>query len=186
MSTLDNMRQYLSALSIPSEQKRYAMNFCKKMDYLNNLHNIAAQETGEYICTGYGNVNSKICFVFKDKDSYDVLKPLIQEILDKFHINLWDIYVTFLNKTKSEYSKKYSFLSNEIHAVGSELLYIFDKDDNIYKDIVSHFLVRNIPLPAKYFFVDIQKLASMDTEVRKELWNVFRYLINYKEIGQEE
>lgn len=182
---LNNVRQYLSVLSIPTEQKRYAMNFCKKIEYLNELHNIAVQDTKEYVCTGYGNVNSKICFVFKDKNSYDTLRPLLQEILDKFHINIWDVYVTFVNKTKTEYNKKYSFLANEIYAIGSGLLYVFDNDDVIYKEIVDSFVTRNLTFPEKHFMIDIQKLTSSDTEVRKELWNIFKYLINYKEIEQE-
>lgn len=183
---MDDMKQYLSALEIPSEQKRYVMNFCKKAYYLNELHEIVAKDTNENINTGSGNVNSKICFVFKDKNSYEIIRPLLQEILDKFHINIWDIYITFVNKTQVDYSKKYSFLINEIHAVNPGLLYVFDKDDDTYKDIVSSFLVRNIVLPEKYFFIDVQKLASSDTEIRKDLWNTFRYLINYKEIEQEE
>lgn len=183
---LDNVRQYLSALSISTEQKRYAMNFCKKIDYLNELHDIAVKETKEYVCTGYGNVNSKICFVFKDKDSYNAMRPLLQETLDKFHINIWNVYVTFVNKTQAEYTKKYSFLVNEIHAVNPGLLYVFDDNDEMYKDIISHFLVRNIALPEKYFMIDSQKIASSDIEVRKELWNTFRYLINYKEIEEEK
>lgn len=183
---LDTMRQYLTALPIEAEQKRYTMNFCKKMQYLNELHMSAAQETNGYVCTGYGNVNSKICFVFRDKNSCDVIRPLIQDILDKFNVNTWDVYMTFVNKTAEEYSKKHSYLVNEIHAVNPKLLYVFDKDDTMYKDIVSSFLVRNIALPDKHFAVDVQKLASSEVSVRQELWSIFRYLINYKEIEQEE
>lgn len=183
---LNKMRQYLSGLMISSDQKRYAMNFCKKMKYLDELRSVAIQDTNEYICTGYGNVNSKICFVFKDKKTYDVIRSLIQDVLDKFKINSWDVYVTFVNKTEKEYNKKYSYLANEIHAIGSGLLYVFDKDDTLYNEIINAFTVRNIPLPEKHFVIDAEKLASSDTKVRKELWNVFKYLINYKEIEQED
>lgn len=183
---MDNMRQYLSALNISSEQKRYAMNFCKKIQYLNELHELASKEVNDYIQVGYGNVNSKICFVFKDKDSCDAIRPLIQSVLDKFNINTWEVYITFVDKTVKDYSRKYSFLVNEIYAVNPSILYVFDKDDNMYKDIISSFLVRNIALPNKYFLVDIQKLLSTDTGIRQELWNIFRYLINYKETKQEE
>lgn len=179
---LDKMRQYLSALTIPSEQKRYAMNFCKKMKYLNELQTIAIQDTNEYICTGYGNINSKICFVFKDKTTYDVIKPLIQNVLDKLNVNSWDVYITFVDKTKSEYNKKYSFLINEIHAVGAKLLYVFDKDDVMYNQIINAFDLRNVNLPDKHFLIDVQKFASTDEEDRKYLWNMLKYLINYKEI----
>lgn len=183
---LDNMKQYLSALPISVEQKRYAMSFCKKMEYLNELRDIAIQDTKEYICTGYGNVNSKICFVFKDKNNCDIIRPLIQDIIDKFNINVWDIYFTFVNKTQVDYQKKYSYLANEVHAVGSKLLYVFDKDDTMYKEVINAFTIRNIDLPEKHFLVDVQKLASSDVNIRQELWNIFKYLINYKETEQEE
>lgn len=184
---LERMKQYLSsALSIPSEQKRYTMNFCKKINYLNELHAVAIQDTNEYVCTGFGNVNSKICFVFKDKEVYEIVRPLIQETLDKFHINAWDVYVTFVNKTKSEYSKKYSFLVNELHAINPSLMYIYDNDEVMYDEILEEFQKRNIALPSKHFLVDIQQLGSVEIEVRKALWNIFKYLINYKEIEQED
>ncbi len=183
---LDNMKEYLSALAIPSEQKRYTMNFCKKINYLNDLHALAAQETNEYICTGFGNVNSKICFVFKDKNTYEIIRPLIQETLEKFHINAWDVYVTFVNKTTTEYAKKYSFLVNELHAVKPGLLYVFDNDEVMYNEIVNAFGHRNVTLPERHFAINIQKLGSSEVAIRKELWSVFRYLINYKEIEQEE
>lgn len=182
---LDKVRQYLSALSIESEQKRYAMNFCKKMKYLDELRDVAIQDTGSYICTGYGNVNSQICFVFTDKQAHDVVKPLIQDTLDKFHVNSWDVYITFVNKTQVEYSKKYSFLANEVHAIGSKLMFVFDKDTAVYDKILEAFNSRNISLPEKHFLIDVHKLASTDPEDRKVLWNSFRYLINYKEIEQE-
>jgi hypothetical protein len=183
---LNEMRQYLTALDIPPEQKRYTMNFCKKMQYLNELHMLASQETGGYVCTGYGNVNSKICFVFKDKNSCDTLRPLIQDILDKFNVNTWDVYMTFVDKTEKEYPKKYSFLVNEIHAINPGLLYVFDKDNSIYLEMHRAFIDRNIDWPEKFFNITVEYLASTDKEVRKLLWRDFRYLINYKEIEQEE
>ena len=107
-------------------------------------------------------------------------------ILDKFNINTWEVYITFVNKTAKDYSRKYSFLVNEIYAVNPELLYVFDTDDIMYNDIINAFLTRNVSLPNKHFLVDTQKISSTDTNIRKELWNIFRYLINYKETKQEE
>ena len=183
---LDDMRQYLSGLNVDVDQKRYAMNFCKKMQYLDELRDIAVQDTNSHICTGYGNVNSQICFVFTDKKTYDIIKPIINEILEKFHINLWNIYITFINKTQDEYNKKYSFLANEINAIGANLVFVFDKDNVAYNEIINAFNVRNITLPEKHFFIDMQKIISTETEDRKMLWSFFKYLINYKEIEQEE
>lgn len=183
---LSEMKQYLSALEIDIEQKRYAMNFCKKMQYLDKLRNIAIQDTNEYVCTGYGNVNSKICFVFNNLQAYETLKPIINETLEKFRMNIWNVYITFIDKTKVEYNKKYSYLANEINANGANLMFVFDKDETNYNKIIEAFNSRNIALPEKHFFIDVHKFASTELEDRKVLWNSFRYLINYKEIEQED
>ena len=37
--------------------------------------------------------------------------------------------------------------------------------------------------PAYIHFIDINKMAVDDVTTRKELWNKFRYLINYKDIS---
>ena len=86
---IDKMRQYLSGLDIDTEQKKYAINFCKKVQYLDTLHNVAIDNTNNYVNTGYGNVNSQICFVFNNKEEYKVLKPAIVEMLEKFNINIF-------------------------------------------------------------------------------------------------
>jgi hypothetical protein len=180
---LNNLRSFLSGLSVPVEQKRYTMNFFKKTAYLNELHELAIKDTGEHINVGYGNVNSKICFVFKNPESYNTIKPLIDNILEKFEVNSWDVYITFVDKTKNEYDKKYSFLVNEIHAVGSQLLYVFDKDNTTYLDIIRAFVEHNIDFPETHKGIELEYLASTDIEVRKLLWHDFKYLINYKEIN---
>lgn len=183
---LNRVKQYLSGLNIDVDQKRYAMNFCKKMQYLDELRSIAIQDTGQYVCSGYGNVNSQICFVFTNKQAYEIIKSIITEVLEKFHLNIWNVYITFVDKTDNEYSKKYSLLVNEIHAVGANLVFVIDKNEDIYNRIIETFNTRNIALPQKHFFVDVHKLASTEPEDRKVLWNSFKYLINYKEIEQEE
>lgn len=182
---MSDMKQYLSALDIPLEQKRYVMNFCKKIEYLDELHDAATKDTQGYVCSGFGDFNSNICFVFKDSHMYDIVRPLIQEVLDKFDINAWSIYVTFVNKTQKEYSKKYSFLVNELHAINPKALYVFDNDDVSYNTIIKTFGSYGITLPEKHFMINVQDLASTDIDIRKHLWYAFRYLINYKEIKQE-
>lgn len=183
MSRTDDMRQYLLSLNAPSEDKRYTIYFCKKMEYLNSLKDIMVQETKEYVSMGYGNVNSKICLAVKNEKVFNTIKPLIQNVLDKFGINFWDVYITFIDKTQSPYDKKYELFINEINAIKPKLLYIFDKDDTGFKEIENHSMKLNIPMPERSFFVDAEKLVSEDVKVKQELWNVFRYFINYKDIN---
>ena len=182
---MSDMKQYLSSLDIASEKKRYVMNFCKKIEYLDELHDAATRDIQGYVCSGFGDFNSNICFVFKDSYMYEVVRPLIQEILSKFNIDTYDIYITFINKTQQEYSKKYSFLVNELHAIGPKALYVFDNDNVSYDTIIKTFGSYGMALPEKHFIVNAQDLASTDIDTKKHLWNVFRYLINYKQIKQE-
>lgn len=185
MSSLDDMRQYLLPLDTTAEDKRYAMYFCKKLNYLNELRNAIIKDTNEsYISMGYGNVNAKICIVVKDEEMFNIVKPLIQDILERFDVNFWNIYVTFIDKTKTPYKEKYELLVNEINAIKPNLMYVIDKDDTMYLEMIRSFCTLNIDFPEKYFFIDLEYLASTDIEVRKLLWRDFRYLINYKEIEQ--
>lgn len=185
MSSLEDMRQFLLSLNTATEDKRYTMYFCKKLSYLNELRNAIVKETNDdYVSMGYGNVNSKICIVVKDEQTFNIIKPLIKEILEQFDINFWNIYVTFIDKSKSPYKDKYNLLVHEINAIKPNLLYVFDKDDTMYLEMTRAFCTLNIDFPEKYFFIGLEYLASTDIEVRKLLWRDFRYLINYKEIEQ--
>lgn len=184
MSKLDDMRNYLLPLNTSAEDKRYTMYFCKKLSYLNQLMNVITKEINDYVSMGYGNVNAKICIVIKDEAMFSIIKPLIRDVLEQFGINFWNIYVTFIDKTETPYKEKYGLLVNEINAIGPSLLYVIDKDKTSFDDISNYFNSYNISMPQKSFFVDVQKLGSTDENIRRELWAVFRYLINYKEIEQ--
>lgn len=179
---LAETKEYLLSLNINPDDKRYAMSFCKKMDYINDLINKVISDTHEHVSIGYGNVNSKICFVVKDENTFEIIKPLIQEILEKFHLNFWNVYVTFVDKTKTEYANKYTCLINELHAIKPGVMFVVGHDDKQYNEICNAFTNANIALPKTHFYIDIQKLGSTEPATRKELWMKFKYLINYKEI----
>lgn len=178
----NKMRQYLlDSVDIEQGMKVYAMNFCKKNEYLNGLRDTVVNEIHETVTVGYGNVNSKICIVFSDENSFQLVKPVIQEILEKYRLNLWDIYVTFVNKTVSDYPGKYAYLVNELYAVGSQVIYVIDKDDNIFNNIQRAFSVMNVPSPTnRMYFVSTLDICSTDEEVKKDLGRMFKFLINYR------
>ena len=73
MSDIDDMKQYLLSLNIPSKDKRYTMNFCKKMEYLDNLKQITIKELHEPVISGYGNVNSQICIITNRNQFFNCL-----------------------------------------------------------------------------------------------------------------
>jgi hypothetical protein len=180
------MKDYLSNLPIPTEQKQYAMSFYNKITHLDKLHSIATNIVHSYVRTGYGNVNSKICFVFRNKEIYDIIYKEISSILDRFQINIWDIYITFVDKTKNDYKEKFYYLVSELHTINPNLVYVFDIDDNYYNTIQNYYKIQNITLPDKMFFANMQKIQLTDEKIRQELWNIFKYLINYKELKKEE
>lgn len=177
---LSEIRNYLTNLNIPSEEKSTAMNFCKKMQYISSLGETVCKETHEHVSFGYGNPNSKICLIVNSEQSFTVIKPLIQEILDKFGLEFWDVYVTFVHKTKCPYPKEMNLLMHEIHAVNPGVVYVFDSNDTNLNLLQHEYGLNNLQVP-KMFFVDVVKLTQTDTETRKELWQLFKYLINYKQ-----
>lgn len=178
---LNKVQGYLSDLSIDVKDKRYSMNFCKKNEYIQSIMQQAIQETQTHMSFGYGNVNSNICFVVNDETMFNDIKPLVQEVLDKFDINFWDIYVTFIYKTSKVYNRCINLLMNEINAVSPKIIYVFDKDEKALNALLNEFTKYGVT-PPKYYYVNIDKLSEKTVEVKRELWKMFRYLINYKEI----
>ena len=185
MSDINDMKQYLLSLNIPSKDKRYTMNFCKKMEYLDNLKQITIKELHEPVISGYGNVNSQICIITKNEKALNVIKPLLQNVLDKFHINMWDIYLTYVDKTTTEYNRKFSYLAHELSAIGAKIIYYIDNDENNYNALLNAFQTDNIKLSADIHYINVTKLGSSDIEDRKELWESFKHMINFREIIKE-
>lgn len=182
----ENMKTYLSSLSIPQEEKRYVMNFCKKKQYLEKLSDKVAKETHMDVTSGYGDMNSKIFFVFNNVDTFGVAKPFIQEKLDMFDVNFWQIYVTFINKVKKDYAFKYDVIASELSAIKPNLLYVFDKDKAAYDNIINALNSFQLPIPERHFFVDIMDINSDDKNIQHKLWHTLRYLINYKEFEENK
>ena len=180
---VDNTRQYLLASNAVSKQdKEYTLNFCKKTEYLEQLKQSLINELHETVASGYGDVNSNICFVFESENAFQLLKPALQSIFEIVKLNFWDVYITFANKTTTDYPNKYGFLMHEIHAVSPKVLYVVGETDESYNMLNRAFAVAKVNHPAnKAFYITPQLMCSTDEQSRKELWRVFRYLVNYKE-----
>ena len=180
---VDNTRQYLLANDTVSKQdKEYALNFCKKTEYLEQLKCALINELHETVASGYGDVNSNICFVFESEAAFQLLKPVLQDMLETVKLNFWDVYITFVNKTQTEYANKYGFLMHEVHAVAPKVLYVIGDTDESYNTLNRAFAFAKVNHPSqKAFRVTPQLLCASDEQNRKELWKMFRYLVNYKE-----
>ena len=184
MNTND-LKQYLLSLDTASEDKNYSMMFYKKLQYLESIKQTAINDLHCHISSGYGNVNSKICFVFNNENTLKIIKPLIQDILDKLKINLWSIYITFLDKTEDEYSKKYNYLMNELNCINPDIIYVFDNNDSCVNQLKQEFTKYNIYKHNNFFqFIDIKLLSSSELNDRKLLWDSFKYMIGYKDIDR--
>lgn len=180
---IDTLKQYLLSLNTASADKKYVMDFYKKSKYLESLKQEAINDLHCHISSGYGSVNSNICFIFSDEKSLSVIKPLVQEVLEKLTMNFWGIYTTFIDKTNQDYSKKYNYLMNELNCIKPSIVYMFGKDQLNLDRLKQEYAKYNISVSPNYFqFVDIQQLASSEEKDRMALWNVFKYMIGYREI----
>ena len=181
-NSISNIKQYLiNNDSISKQDKNYTINYCKKIEYMEQLKQVLINDLHETVYSGYGNVNSNICFVFESKEEFESIKPELQSILEKVKLNFWDVYITFVNKTESNYDNKYIYLMHEINAVSPKILYVLGKTDNSYNNINKSFTLNKINHPSdKTFFIPLMQLCELNEEKKAKLWNVFRYLINYK------
>ena len=181
--SINDLKQYLLSLNTASCDKRYTMNFYKKIEYLESLKHEAINDLHCNISSGYGNVNSEICFIFSNEQRLLIIKSLIQDILEKLKMNFWSIYTTFIDKSSQEYPKKYNYLMNELNAIKPSIIYVFDNNKNCIDILKQEYCKYNISIPNNYFqFVNIQQLSSSKEEDRIALWNVFKYMIGYREI----
>lgn len=178
----ETFKAYLSSLNIPADDKKYVLSFFKKADYFESLREIINQDTGETIAMGYGNFNSKIGFVVEDKSIFEVIKPLIVEYMDKFDINIWNTYLTFIKKAKTDYQEHYSLLVHELHAVNPNVLYFFVRKEETYNQIISEYENRSVKLPTKVFHIVVPEDGIDNNALQKQFFDMFKYLINYKEI----
>ena len=177
---IDKTRTYLKSIPIPSDEKNSVMDFCKKETYRQNLMQAMISEVGDIpVSFGYGNVNANICFVFDNQNTLFVMKPLIQKLLARLKTEFWTLYTTFINKTEVEYPNKIDLLVKEISAVKPQVIYFFCNDDKDIVEFKKMCINNGIAVP-KHYLVPMDKLVQDDAESYKELWKIFRYMINYK------
>lgn len=185
----ETMKEYLSSLTIPVEDKRYVLTYCKKLEYLENLRAKASSDTGQAVNAGYGCANSQICLVFKDIQTFNEVKAAVQTWMDEFKMNFWQAWTTFVDKTEDEYPAKMEYLACEIHAVHPQLLYVFGDSIDEYHKVIHAFANLGIPvmeaLPKYTFFIDIKELTSSDKQIKQEIWQKLRYLINFKTLDSK-
>lgn len=183
---LSDTKQYLLSLSIPQDDKRYVMDFYKKLQHLEELRKRIANDTSMKVSGGYGDMNSKICFIFNNPSLFNAAKQIVQGKLDLFEVNFWQIYVTFINKVECDYPYRYDVIASELSAIKPNLLYVFDNDKATYDRIMAALTQFNLPAPERSFFVDMKDMVSDDPEVKKKLWHTLRYLINYKTLDNKK
>lgn len=176
---LKSFRDYLAkSKDIPSGDKKYIMDFCKKEEYLEGLRASAASTMHCRIVTGYGNVNSGVCFIFPDEDKFNIIKSSIQEKLEKLNVNFWNLYVTFIKKTDKPFPNQYNYLMNEINAIKPRIIYIFDNDDSAITKIIDEFSKFGKTIERKQFrFIDIKSLVT--EENAPSIWKELLYIPGY-------
>lgn len=174
-------KDYLSSLGISSQDKQAALKFFKKADYFESLREKVNKNTNTPVLMGYGNLNSKICFVVQNKKIYESIKPVLTHYMDKFGINIWDVYITFVDKTEVIYPEKLNLLVHEVHAVNPDVLYLFLDNPKSYQDIVDQYKAINVSMPCKIFNIIVPDFDTNDSLLQQNFFDIFKYLINYKE-----
>ena len=93
----------------------FAMSFDKKSSMVKELYNRHGMDN--HARRGFGNYNSKIVMLFKDMESYKGLEYIIEKILEKFNINIYDLYIMFANNNAT--------VDEEISIISPSITYVF-------------------------------------------------------------
>lgn len=177
----ESLIKYLSSLdNISQEEKQKVLKFFKKNDYINTLREKASASADSNILMGYGDFNSKIVFIAQDESTYKETIPMLKTFMGKFGLEIWDIYLTFVDKSHDDFKNKYDLLFYEINAISPEIIYCFVKSEEEYNKIIAQYTKNKVELPSKIFYFLINEdIDYLNTE-QGVLFNAFKYLINYK------
>lgn len=177
MSSLNELMEFLRTIDIDAAEKNFTFDFCKKNEYIDGLMNAVMIDTGDPVSIGYGNINGQIMLVFQDRNSLDILKPAVQESFEKIGIDLWTMYITYVDKTQNDYPKKYNVLMNELNAVKPKILYFIDNTDNHVFNLKAEC--------AKYKVAFPRCLIITPNEIvndKKATFAKLKYAVNFKDI----
>ena len=182
-----DMSGYVKTLTdLTDEEKIKSVSFYKKKNYVNSLGEKLISLTGQKVEMGYGNINSKIVFIFKNKSRVKRIKKRIEKIMEGADSIFSDVYVTFLDKTEKIIYDKYAYMSAELSAIKPVIIYyISDNDNDLSEDNDFNSLKKNVNETVKinpvFYYITETELMSEDIQIRRNLWQKFRFIINYKE-----
>ncbi len=165
---------YVNSTNCSQYDKNDFILFCKKQEYLDKIMGIMFNTVKCKINYGYGNLNSDICFLFDDIQSEEAIKKELANILNKYNIDYYSIYVTYINKCDRFYGRYLELLYSELNAVNSKIIYYFGESEeqiNLFKDL---YIKNNKTFNYRYINTKDFNFDSMKSEIK--------YMIKYKNI----
>jgi hypothetical protein len=165
---------YVNSTDCSKSDKNDFILFCKKQEYLDRIMNIMFNTVKCKINYGYGNLNSDICFLFSDINSEEAIKKELSNILKKYGIDYYSVYVTYIKKCDNFYGKYLELLYGELNAINAKIIYYFGENEdevNLLKDL---YIVNNKTFNYRYINIKDFKEDNIKSEIK--------YMIKYKNI----
>lgn len=166
-NNINNIKEYLKSINIEKDEKRYVNEFYRRLEYLDKLYKIATLQSKESLIGGQGNVNSKRVIIVSSYSLFNDIKTNLQKQLKRYKLNCWDIYITYVDKTKEyNYQNKMSLIANELNCIKPELVFYIgtSKEYNDFIVLIElEYKKYNIMLDYKTIWVDKDKLINDDT-----------------------
>lgn len=136
--TNEDFLSYLRESSIELEDKKYVSNFFNKKKYIDTLNKTAIGfiSDGSTLSSGTGNYNSKIAIIIENRTDLDYVKRFAEPLFNYMHTSLWNMYITFHNKSDMiQPSVYHDLLLHEIGAVNPELIIYFSDNVSFFEEI---------------------------------------------------
>lgn len=169
---MSNLREYLQNNVQDTREIEDVDEFYKKHEALEKFY--GQLPINRTLLMGRGKYNSKICFIFKDEESYKNALPSLQRILPVYGIKIWDLMTLFSDKQLGK--NNIYILINEINIIQPKVIYIYD--DNELTKQLSNDISSEHNLGIRYINVNnIDK--ALDANVPSAIFDLFKYLITY-------
>ena len=124
----------LNGINISEADKQDFIRFCRKEQYIQGLMKQMYEDVHRKMHYGYGDYDASIVFVYQNMDVKNRCVKSIETMMNKFSVDIFSTYCTYIDKTDVDYTLKYTLLAYELNCVSPQIVYfICDNEECVDK-----------------------------------------------------
>ena len=170
-----NLEDYLKDNISNQKDIENTTSFYDKFNNLSELYNKEHRDDIKLL-RSEGKYNSKICFIFKDKEHLKECSESLKRIMNVYDIQFWDVLILFENKFNDK-KQNINILFSELLIVNPLVVYIFD-NVNLVNELLDSSTNQNKIIGFK--MINVNNISNMiENNLSSDIFDLFEYLITY-------